>query len=386
MNVERLYTVAQELQQDLNQTGVLNIIGQISGSLQNITNQQNNGSHLQQLTNQLNQLKQKCSESALNEFPPLWEQVITELGFSPFGNELYEKINDSIQRNQLTVPEAKKEIDQINSKFTARKKALDQMLSSFSTLELGSEELEPGECEVGVLVPRKFVKNDLNSLSDEFGNLNNIFGVFDEIATGSRSGFEVNSISSSDFGLYIAAAAPVVLIISQSIDKLMNAYKNYWEVKKIKQELEEKNVPSSNLGGLNDHIETIVKNSIDELVEDLIKKAHPNLDKGRKNELKLELRISLNKLANRLDRGFNIEVRMAPPEIEEGDLDESEEESSAASYQTQELYEQIKAYSNNFTLIENDHDPIVFLTENIEDLKKGPTRKKATKKTTKKKT
>ena len=195
MNVERLYTVAQVVADDLNSTDINNLLGQISATLQNITSQQNNGSHLQQLTDQLSQLKQKCKESVLNDFPPLWEQVLIELGFTPFGNELFKQVNETIQRNQLTVPEAKKEIDQINSQYTTRKKALDQMLNSFKTLGIGSEELGPGECEVGVLVPREFVENDLDNLSREFENLSDIFGVFDELATGSRSGFKVNSIS-----------------------------------------------------------------------------------------------------------------------------------------------------------------------------------------------
>ena len=257
--------------------------------------------------------------------------------------------------------------------MTNRKEALDGMLSSFATLELDDEELEPGECEVGVLVPRGFVDNELNKLSKELENLSSVFAVFDEIATGSRAGFTVNSISSSDFGLYIAAAALVVLLISQSIESLTNAYKNYWEVKKIKQDLEQNNnVPAESLDGLNDHIETIVKTKIDELIEDLIKQSHSSLDSGRKNELKLELKISLNKLANRLDRGFNIEVRMTPPEIEES---EDENDIPPEQQELQYVYDQIIRHASNFSLIENDGKPIVFLTENIEDLKTAKKKK-----------
>nr|VFK24333.1 MAG: hypothetical protein BECKLFY1418C_GA0070996_11743 [Candidatus Kentron sp. LFY] len=36
----------------------------------------------------------------------------------------------------------------------------------------------------------------------------------------------------------------------------------------------------------------------------------------RKNEVSTELRHSLNKMANRIDRGFNIELRVAPPKEE----------------------------------------------------------------------
>lgn len=390
MNVERLYTVAKEISEDFNRTGALNLLTQISKSLNNIISQQNNGTHLQQITTQLGQLKEKLATSTMNDFPPLWVQAANALGFSPFGNELYEEVNELIQKNQLTVPEAKKGIDELSNRLNARKQALDQMITSFKTLELESEDIQPGECEVGVLVPRKFVDNDLKSLSDEFKNIGEIFGVFEEIATGGRSGFKVNSISSSDFGLYIAAAAPVVLIVSQAIDKLMSAYRKYWEVKKIKEELERnQQVPDSNLKGLSEHIDSIVKNNIEELIEELIAQAHESLDQGRKNELRIELNLSLNKLANRLDRGFNIEIRINPPEIdassENGPGDD--EPGGGESADVVSLYQNIKSHSKNFSYIENDNEPIIFLTESIEEIRQSEgesTTKRAKKKTSKK--
>lgn len=390
MNVERLYSVAKVIVDDLASTSVLSVISQISQSLQQIMSQQNNGTHRQQLTTQLEQLKQKCAESKMNEFPPLWQQTAFELGIDLFGNDLYEEVYSQIQTHQLTIPEGKKAVDEINSKLNTRNQALTQMVKSFETLQIESDFLESGQCELGIMIPRDFVKNDLDSLSEEFEELSELFKVFDELATGSRSGFKVRSISSSDFGLYIAAAAPVALLISKSIDKLMSAYRNYWEVKKIKMELHEKNIPNEKLSELDAHIESIVKTSIKELVGELIQEAPAKIESGRKNELKIELNLSLNKLANRLDRGFNVEVRVNPPQIE--DPDDDENELSEEQENEIQVYEQIKEHTSNFSFIENKGEPIIFLAESVDDLKKEgsssnkTTKKKTAKKATKKKT
>jgi len=382
MNVERLFTVAKAIADDLNKTTIISILNSIKSSLTTIVSQPNNGTYLKQLSTFLSQLKIKASESELNKFPPLWELTLKELGFYPFGDKLYEKVSLIIQENQLTVPVAQKEIAEIVTRFSTNKQALDQMITSFTTLEIGSEELAHGDCELGILVPRKFVDNDLIKLSEEFENISEIFSVFEEVVLGTRSGFKVKSISSSEFGLYIAVAAPVALVIVQAVDKLMSAYKQYWEIKKIKADLEEKNgVPPSKLDGLTEHIANIVKESIDSSISEIIGGATAKLDSGRKNELKTELKLSLHKLANRLDRGFNIEVRINPPDLE---ALEDEEDSSLTSAAEVELFNKIKSYSENFSYIEQDQDPVIFLTEDLDELKNSD--KKAQKKTTKKST
>ena len=380
MNVEKLYTVALSVVEDFTSTNILQTLNQVNSTLTSITSQPNNGTHLQQLSTFISQLKEKCEKSITNEYSPLWLQTLDELGIQPTGKTLFDTVDDIIQRNQLTVTVAQKEVAEIFNRLNSRKAALDQMLKAFSVLELDNEELEEGGCEVGIMIPRAYVKNDLYSLSNEFHELGDTLLVFEEVATGSRSRFKVNSIGSSDFGLYLAAAAPTALVISKVIEKLMNAYKTYWEVKQIKQELEEKrNVPAAQLEGLEAHIGDIVKESINSCIEDLLESAHTSLDDGRKNELRTELKLSMNKLANRMDRGFNLEIRVNKPQLEY----DNEEESSEFTEEEIGIYDDIKTHCSNFAYIEKSKVPVIDLPE-TEDGLEG-VKKKATKKATKKK-
>lgn len=379
MNVEKLYTIAMSVVEDLTNNNVLQTLSKINSVLSSITSQSNNGTHLQELSNQLSQLRERCEKSGINDYSPLWLQTLDEIGLYPMGSELFQFVDEIIQRNQLTVPVAQKEIAEIYSKLNARKTALEQMVKSFSALELGNESLAEGDCEVGIMIPRGYVDNSLSGLSGEFDALGDALLVFEEVATGGRSEFKVNSIGSSDFGLYLAAAAPTALVISKVIEKLMNSYKTYWEVREIKQKLQEKSVPVANLEGLETHINDIVKKSIEECVEELLEGAHESLDSGRKNELRTELRLSMNKLANRVDRGFNLEIRVNKPQV---DYNEDGESSSEYSDEEVKVYDDIKAHSSNFTYIDTSEVPVIDLPEREEDLKKSKTVKK---KTTKKK-
>jgi hypothetical protein len=65
-----------------------------------------------------------------------------------------------------------------------------------------------------------------------------------------------------------------------------------------------------------------MEKSIEDIIKNLSKEYNGNGDQGRKNELLNAARISLNKLANRIDHGFNFEVRIGL--IEDENEDETE--------------------------------------------------------------
>mgnify|MGYP007095240536 FL=1 len=49
---------------------------------------------------------------------------------------------------------------------------------------------------------------------------------------------------------------------------------------------------------------------IDNLIPELMKQFYKKKDDGRKHELATELKISLKQLAARIDRGYNLEIRV----------------------------------------------------------------------------
>jgi hypothetical protein len=76
-------------------------------------------------------------------------------------------------------------------------------------------------------------------------------------------------------------------------------------------------------------------------------------DAGRKNEIGNALHLSLNMLANRIDRGYNIDVRIGPPH-------------SNAKKEENEAVATIKAATPSLQFIRVDGDPILSLPEKEE--------------------
>src|SRR5262249_13705554 len=148
--------------------------------------------HQTQVADFLKQLTDALRAAPSNQFPPTWKQALEELGVVDlFGSALAERIEAIFSRNQITTVLAREEVNDIAERLTAFQESINQIRSAFSKLGVGAEELEPNTAELGVLIPRDFVDNTLEQFAEELEELDGIFAVFAEVATGSRPGFPI---------------------------------------------------------------------------------------------------------------------------------------------------------------------------------------------------
>ena len=108
------------------------------------------------------------------------------------------------------------------------------MLTVFAQLGIGAEDLKPGECEVGILIPRNAVHNNIQEFGKELQDLNFILGTFSELASGDRETFEIKTISSTELMVFLAAIPPVAACVAHAAEKIINFYKTLLEIKKLK--------------------------------------------------------------------------------------------------------------------------------------------------------
>ncbi len=54
--------------------------------------------------------------------------------------------------------------------------------------------MENDECEVGVIIPRKYVENNLKNFGQELVELEKTLIVFSELSTGSREALKIRTI------------------------------------------------------------------------------------------------------------------------------------------------------------------------------------------------
>lgn len=361
MNVERLHAILLPVRNELSNAQFAPMLQQLTSSLQNQVNQPSNGAYQQMVAQSLSNLRKFLGAAPSNSFSPAWRQILKEIGgVDLLGANLDARLQEIIERNQITPIVALQEIQKINQSLTQFKAAVEQLLSGFSGLNISSDQLQPGTSEVGIVVPRGAVSNELDSLGGELHILSVMLKDFEEIATGERTGLIVRTISSTDFAFYVTMAPIVASLFASSIQKIINIYRSLLEIRKLHGELVKQSVPEERLKGIEEHANGLMADEIEKLTVDIIKRCPKNMDSSRKNELTNSLRITLNRWANRVDRGYNVEVRIEPPEVIKKDDP------------VQEYVKIIAGASTSLEFVRMEGSPILSLSESPGTTKEAP--------------
>lgn len=322
MNVERLHSIAKALQQELQTRDVVQRVASLHTALANQANAPQDPSYQQQVATMLQSLEESLSSAESDDFPPTWRQVIEELGIERvLGTPLLLRIQEVFARNQITTTVARDEMAEISAEVQRLGSALQSLLDSLDYFKIGAEELEPGDAEVGVLIPRAFVAEELPALGVEFERLQRILNPFLELGD-SRAPLKIRTISSSDFAVYVAMAPAAAMYVANATEKVLEIYKKLLEVRRLRQEMADNGMTDEDLAAIDARANSMMSEATEVIANDVVDEAVVT-DGHRANELKVEIRLSLNALANRIDQGFNIDVRAGGPPPDSGTDDGS---------------------------------------------------------------
>ncbi len=324
MNVERLHLIAQELHDDLERSTLVQQLNSLADALQNLATQPGEPSYQQQVTTAREAVGAAATSSAVDDWPAAWRATLEELDVDDLvGSHLTQRVEGAITSNEVTPATASAAVRELSDELASIDKSLNEMLAVFDRFNIAAEDIEIGEAEVAVTIPRGEVSERLVDLGREFEKLNKILGVFVEIETGSREPMRVRTIASSDYGVYLETSVQVGAFIAVSIERLLAGYKTLLEIRGLRQGLADHGL-EDDLGAIDERVNTIMDEKIRDYVEEVVASRYGDGDRsGRSNELELELLRSLRMMANRIDHGFNFDVRAPEPEPEtdESDID-----------------------------------------------------------------
>jgi hypothetical protein len=380
MNAERLHVVALTLSKELTEKTVIGTLQNLVNSLQTIV-QSNNASTQQNLVSSREAFYVAVTNTASDSFTPAWRQILIEMGGEElFGKNLKQRVQQILADNQMTPGVAQQQLGEILTKLQAFKSALDQLVAAFSHFKIGSETLAPGEAEITLLIPREAVDDKLGEFTDELEEMGFILNTLSEVATGHKDDLKIRTVSSSKLMVFLAAAYPLARIVAKVIDFVVAQYKKILEIKKLHSEMERLGVPEDISEKTKAHANTRMGEEIEkftvEIMEEYKSVPHPG---GRQHELRNAVKFSLNMVANRIDRGFNIEVRIEPPKALSTKTGDDGE--------VQKAVQTIQAASVNMQYMKLEGPPILTLPEEIESAadgegkhkRKGTTKKDETK-------
>lgn len=312
MNAERLHVVLKTLEKEMKEKETVQNIQNLVNALQSVVSNPA-ASNQQTLANGLKAMYSAVTDTASDKFSPTWRQILTEIGGEPhFGRNLKQNIESIFARNQITPAVALQELQQLHKQLKAFEDALEKGTSALSHFRIGDEALTPGECEIGILIPRQAVDNRLPDFADELNELAFILNTFSEVSTGKKDELSIRSISSSDLLVYLSAVAPYAACLAVAIERTVALYKQLLEIRKLRNEIRKQGVPEADTSGIENYANQLMDNGIKKIAAEIIEQFYKKKDEGRKNELRNAVQISLNQLATRIDEGFNLEVRVQP--------------------------------------------------------------------------
>jgi hypothetical protein len=279
------------------------------------------------------------------------------------GDALADQLERILSGNEITPSAAANEIAEIQERVQQLVASLNQASSALVFFGIGSEELSPGEFEIGFMIPRVAVNDGLEELGEEFVGLKRIVAPFSELAGEGRAEVKVRSISSSEFQVFLESAPATAVLFTLALERLLKVYQQILDIRLKHRELAENNdLPDEVLKPIADHVSEKMKAEIGSITEDVISRAKLD-DDGRLNELRNELTRQLDELAERIDRGFDVEVRAGEiPESTEDELNEDE-----ADRATREAARTVLEAQKNLEFMNVSGKPILHLVQGGED-------------------
>lgn len=325
MNAERLHAVCLEVNEAIESEDLVSKLSSVTNALQDLVNQPAASNYQMALSAALDTLYASLRNFPTDDFSPAWRQVLYDIGGADvLGRELEKRVRAIIERNQITPATALEEVRAIDNALGEFKAAVVGVLAGFKHLRVGMDELAPGQCEVGVLVPRAAVCSNIREFGRELRELDLLLGTFTELSTGDREPLEIRTITSLDFMLFMAATSATCASIAYAAERIINVYKSLLEIKKLRTELADHGLTEGELSGVTSHANGLMEREIETITIDVVNEYAVAIDDYRRNELTNSVRISLRKLANRIDRGYNIEVRVGPDDISADPTGESQ--------------------------------------------------------------
>lgn len=340
MNLGRFHSAISELSNDVEEDKVALHLASLQTALQTSISQPTE-LNATAFKEQYSALREVLENAAINTTFPTRKKIYEELGsLKVSGTGLLKRIDLAISENQITPANALTQIQKISNEvveYFGRLKIID---TEFTSLRIEYDALDDGQFEIGFSIPRDMTDSTLESLEKEFKEINFTLKTFQEIAGDANGSPLVGAISTSEWQVFLESYPGTAACVSLALERVVALYKNNLEIKLLKKQLDEKNLPEAVIKPLQDHIETTVKSEIRKIGDEIVDE-HFKGDEGRKNELKTMISKALRYIADRIDRGATIEVHAEPPANPK--LEKAIDENGTTTQPTQAELEEYKS-------------------------------------------
>lgn len=337
MNAERLHSVIKALDSEIVELKIAQL-------LQNLLTTLNNS--LSQRTPPASQAFEDANKALIaaleqcpsNHYVPSWHSILMDIGGEDYtGRGLALRVGGTIAGSSLTPGKAVEEIQKIITDANSFYSTVKGLMAHLVKVNIPTDELPDGDCEIGVLLPVGVIDSELSRLRDEIRDLDRHLKAFSEIVDEKVGIVKIRSLGTGSLQVFLLSSPIVAAAVATAIERIVALYKKVLEIRLLQKQLEDHAVPKEKvIDPLIKHEKEMVAQELDALAIEIIKE-YKGKDVGRKNELKTSLSLALRYLADRIDKGVDFEVRAADAAPEEKAVESQESEAKANEGATRAL-------------------------------------------------
>jgi hypothetical protein len=361
MHAERLYSIIQKISHSFGeaQIGVEfdKLINSVNNRISNPADRQLD----EQISSEVKFLFAALDNSEMREFPATWRKSIQDLDLGILLPENIRAAVETALSNRIVDSDLLKSLETLRTKIFEKLGALDQLQSGFRAIGFKDDELQPREVEFDVMMPRESINDQLNGFNKELGHLNRELQVLSAIAKNPGNLFKINSISTNDFSLALNInidLGQILITVLLGLVVIQNGYRSKADI--IGKNLSD--LPENLLSGFRDWVNQYVKTEIGTLIDRLPTECPDAVDTEKLLAIKMQVQGALEYLAEKQEKGFNMDVRTgAPPEIP-NEVEAETAELKKIQRESRRLRE-ITRKSAEMKVLERQSTPILNLTK-----------------------
>lgn len=315
MNSHRLSRLTGLIAEELTKAQTVKLMGQLVNNLQSAINGPTEATQ-RSVEDLRTRLATNLEKAPSIDFSPGTREELSELAIEDtevsdlLGAGLLARLNEALGTGYTSV-KTLDAVKLINDEVNALHTAIQSLRQGLSQLSIEDDDLEPGDSIVGMTIPRTEV-DGVTELRAEL----HVFGLFvsqmTEAIRGTAKDPEVRTLRSSGFGIDLSADLDVVAAVAFAIRGIKYALDKLQRFRDLKRQMEALQVDPKTIAAIDKQSEASMEKDLDDLEIEIANEFKYN-DQGRPKELRTAVRVNLNRVANRMERGFIFEARTQIP-------------------------------------------------------------------------
>lgn len=325
MHLGRFHRAIELLHADYRAIKHDKLLQDIIGHLNSMSGNPGNAEIATNFKKSVDRCRSTLLQSPLNRPRPILKLMLESIGATEFiGERFFSRVMAAIEGNPgatALVLQSITALQQDTQKFYQQIATVDKI---FGELQIEYDELEEGEAEIGLLIPRDEQASTLKDLSKVFNHWHNSLTPIKEVFDPKAGSLQIRVCSTTDWMFYLISTPPVLAGLAYCMKKVNEILGEAVKMREIVAQLIHAKAPQQAIELIEKDSDGKLDKELRALSKDVLSQHYKEGDDGRKNELENHLTISFKWIAHEITNGTKVEVRLIPPRQAEPQSEEAE--------------------------------------------------------------